>query len=135
MKLVKMRIENFRSYDNVEVELSDLSVIIGQNDAGKSTLLDALNIFFENEKPLDNDSNVFSQREEIVITCFFETDKQMEIFLDSAESERTQTTLMDEYLLDDKELLQIKKVWTKGKLKAPLLSQIILAIGKSHSSH
>ena len=117
MKLVKIKIENFRSYDNVEVELSNLSVIVGQNDVGKSTLLDALNIFFENEKPLHNDNNVFSQKEEIIITAFFEVDKQMEIFLDSAESEKTQTTLIDEYLLDNKGLLQIKKVWAGGKPK------------------
>uniref|UniRef100_UPI003A898197 AAA family ATPase n=5 Tax=Helicobacteraceae TaxID=72293 RepID=UPI003A898197 len=70
MKLVKIKIENFRSYDNVEVELSNLSVIVGQNDVGKSTLLDALNIFFENEKPLHNDNNIFSQKEEIIITAF-----------------------------------------------------------------
>ncbi|WP_301006788.1 MULTISPECIES: AAA family ATPase, partial [Helicobacter] len=105
MKLVKIKIENFRSYDNVEVELSNLSVIVGQNDVGKSTLLDALNIFFENEKPLHNDNNIFSQKEEIIITAFFEADKQMEIFLDSAESEKTQTTLIDEYLLDNNGLL------------------------------
>ncbi|WP_297579550.1 ATP-binding protein [uncultured Helicobacter sp.] len=117
MKLVKIKIENFRSYDNVEVELSNLSVIVGQNDVGKSTLLDALNIFFENEKPLHNDNNIFSQKEEIIITAFFEADKQMEIFLDSAESEKTQTTLIDEYLLDNNGLLQIKKVWAGGKPK------------------
>lgn len=117
MQLVKTKIENFRSYQSVEFELPKLSVIIGKNDVGKSTILDALNIFFENEKPLDNDANVYSVNKEISITCLFRVETNMPIFLDSAESENTQTTLDNEYLLDNNGLLQIKKVFEKGKLK------------------
>ena len=117
MQLIKIKIENFRSYESVEVDLDNLSVIVGKNDIGKSTILDALNIFFENEKPLDNDTNVYSTNKEISITCFFRAETNMPIFLDSAESENTQTTLESEYLLDDNALLQIKKVFEKGKLK------------------
>lgn len=47
MKLVKCKIENFRSYKNIEFKFSDLSVIIGKNDVGKSTLFDALDIFLK----------------------------------------------------------------------------------------
>lgn len=86
-----------------------MSVIIGRNDVGKSTLLEALNIFFENEKPLNDDVNIESQDNKISITCFFEVDETMEIHLDSAESEQTQTSLKDEYLLNNEKLLQIKK--------------------------
>lgn len=117
MKLVKVKIENFRGYKNNEIELSKLSVIIGKNDVGKSTLLDALNIFFENEKPLENDANVYSDKNEIIITCFFEINPNDAIFLDSAKTEKTQTTLESEYLLDNNSLLQIKKIFEKGKLK------------------
>lgn len=117
MKLVKVKIENFRGYKNSEIELSKLSVIIGKNDVGKSTLLDALNIFFENEKPLENDANVYSGKNEISITCFFEINPNGNIFLDSAKTEKTQTTLESEYLLDNNGLLQIKKIFEKGKLK------------------
>ena len=118
MRLAKVKIENFRSYENCEIELSNLSVIIGKSDVGKSTLLDALNIFFENEKPLDNDANVYSTNKEIVITCFFKVETNKPIFLDSTESENTQTTLESEYLLDDNGFLQIKKVFEKGKLQS-----------------
>ncbi|EDK8419701.1 OLD family endonuclease, partial [Campylobacter jejuni] len=58
MKLVKCKIENFRSYKNIEFKFSDLSVIIGKNDVGKSTLFDALDIFFENNKALEDDVNI-----------------------------------------------------------------------------
>lgn len=70
MQLCKIKIENFRTYKDSEIELSKLSVIIGKNDVGKSTLLDALNIFFENEKPLENDTNIYLNNSEIIITCF-----------------------------------------------------------------
>jgi putative ATP-dependent endonuclease of OLD family len=36
------RIQNFRSLGNIEVELSDLTVLIGANNAGKTSFLDAL---------------------------------------------------------------------------------------------
>lgn len=118
MRLTKVNIENFRSYQNIEIELSDLNIIVGKNDVGKSTLLDALNIFFENEKPLDNDANAYSTSKEIIITCFFKAEYNKPIFLDSTESENTQTTLESEYLLDDNGFLQIKKFFEKGKIKS-----------------
>ncbi|EGD5937298.1 AAA family ATPase [Campylobacter coli] len=71
MKLVKCKIENFRSYENIEFKFSDLSVIIGKNDVGKSTLFDALDIFFENNKALEDDVNMNSSENKFSITCFF----------------------------------------------------------------
>lgn len=116
MHLIKTKIKNFRSYKEAEIELSQISVIIGRNDVGKSTLLDALSIFFENEKPQENDANVHLQTDEISITCFFQVDTQMPIQLDSGDSQNTQTTLQEEYLLNSDNLLQIQKIWKKGKL-------------------
>lgn len=40
--LTDVRISNFRSLGNVEVELGDLTVLIGCNNAGKTSFLDAL---------------------------------------------------------------------------------------------
>lgn len=116
MKLVKCRIENFRSYENVEFNFSDLSVIIGKNDVGKSTLFDALDIFFENNKALEDDVNINSSENQFSITCFFKIESEMQINIDSSDSEQTQTTLKSEYLLNQEGLLQIKKIWEKGKL-------------------
>ncbi|MBW2736136.1 MAG: AAA family ATPase, partial [Deltaproteobacteria bacterium] len=36
------RVQNFRSLANIEVDLSDLTVLIGANNAGKTSFLDAL---------------------------------------------------------------------------------------------
>lgn len=116
MKLVKCKIENFRSYENVEINFTDLNVIIGKNDVGKSTILEALKFFFDENKASDNDINVYSERNNFSISCYFEVDSDERISLDSSESKETSTTLKDEFLLDENGLLQIKKMWEKGKV-------------------
>jgi putative ATP-dependent endonuclease of OLD family len=40
--IVAARVRNFRSLANIEVELNDLTVLIGANNAGKTSFLDAL---------------------------------------------------------------------------------------------
>lgn len=89
MKLVKCKIENFRSYENVEINFADLNVIIGKNDVGKSTILEALKFFFDENKASDNDINVYSERNNFSISCYFEVDSDERISLDL--SERPQT--------------------------------------------
>ncbi|RZK31215.1 MAG: lantibiotic ABC transporter, partial [Hymenobacter sp.] len=49
MKLKTVKLQNFRSYkDEAVVCIDDLTALVGQNDAGKSTVLEALEIFFNN---------------------------------------------------------------------------------------
>lgn len=51
MKLSKMIIENFRSYSHrVELSIEQITAIIGKNDIGKSSILDALDTFFNQSK-------------------------------------------------------------------------------------
>lgn len=51
MKLTKIRIKNFRGYkDSVEINIGDLTAFVGKNDIGKSTVLEALDIFFNEGK-------------------------------------------------------------------------------------
>lgn len=42
MKLTKLRIENYRGLKQFELELDDVTVLIGENNTGKSSVLDAL---------------------------------------------------------------------------------------------
>lgn len=47
MILRKLKLQNFRGYRDVEFEFDDcMNVLIGKNDVGKSTVLEALEIFF-----------------------------------------------------------------------------------------
>ncbi len=48
MKLKSIHIENFRSIKNETIELDDYTCMVGANGTGKSTVLQALNIFFRN---------------------------------------------------------------------------------------
>ena len=50
MRLKAIKIKNFRSYvDEVTITIDDLTAIVGKNDAGKSTILEALEVFFNND--------------------------------------------------------------------------------------
>ena len=47
-KLLIEQLINFRGYESLEVNFDkNFNVIIGKNDIGKSTILEALDIFFE----------------------------------------------------------------------------------------
>lgn len=46
MKIVAFEIEGFRGYsEKRRVDFADLTTFVGKNDAGKSTLLDSLELF------------------------------------------------------------------------------------------
>src|ERR1700722_10790251 len=44
MKITKLKIENFRSVQSLEVNLGDTTVFIGANNAGKTAILEAVRI-------------------------------------------------------------------------------------------
>src|SRR5580700_8224646 len=44
MRITRLRIENFRSIKLLEMELGETTVLIGQNNAGKTAILDAVRI-------------------------------------------------------------------------------------------
>jgi predicted ATP-dependent endonuclease of OLD family len=104
MKLDKLKLRNFRGYSQeTEIDISDLNVIIGKNDIGKSSILEALDIFF-NGKPDKNDLCINHDNRKIQITCIFK-DLPEELILDDS----TVTNLESEYLLNQDKKLEIKK--------------------------
>lgn len=113
-KLKALEIENFRSFkNNTRVDIDNLTTIIGRNDAGKSTILEALEIFFNNDivKIDKSDVNVFSKSDKVRISCIFEESTQP-IILD----EKAVTTIREEYLLNNEGDFEIIKEYD-GKLK------------------
>lgn len=115
MKLKSLFLENFRCFINpVQVYFDDITTFIGKNDIGKSTILEALEIFFNNDvvKIESTDANVLSDSKSVTICCDF-NDIPEEIILDSGSI----TTLASEYLLFSEDTLRIKKVFdcSKGK--------------------
>ncbi|PSJ72969.1 OLD family endonuclease [Sphingobacteriales bacterium UPWRP_1] len=127
MIIKKVIIENFRAYKLIEIPILDgINVIIGKNDVGKSTILEALDIFFgQNKISIDiNDKCIFSSAN-IAITVLFEIDKSKEYLIDTD----IKTKLQDEFLLNKDGLLQIRKEWdcSKGKLTATSLKISLIA--------
>jgi predicted ATP-dependent endonuclease of OLD family len=110
MKLRKLTIKNFRCYKaETTINLDDLTVFIGKNDAGKSSIFDALDIFFNEASPDKDDLHVAANNSEISISCIFEN-LSNEIVIDATYP----TTLKEEYMLNLEGLLEIKKVFSIG---------------------
>ncbi len=107
MKVVSLKLENFRSYRApVTISFNDLTVLIGKNDIGKSSILEALDIFFENRKIDSDDVNIDAKAngDSVKLTVVF-SNLPTEIDLDAG----AKTNLVDEYLLNSSLLLEIKK--------------------------
>lgn len=124
MRLKKVRLKNFRGYSDSVFYINNLNVIIGKNDVGKSTVIDALDIYF-NDAPIEvTDLNVYidpQEKKSIEISCSFEVNPNELITLDS--SENTATTLEAEHLLNKENLLEISKKYeyANGKIKKTIM--------------
>ena len=120
MKLKQLKLSNFRCYrDETVVDLDELVVFVGRNDAGKSTLFEALDIFFEGKSAPDRDDvSVNSDTSRVTITCVF-SEVPSEIVIDAQHI----TDLASEHLLNAKDRLEISKVYDCG-LARPKLSSV-----------
>lgn len=124
MRLVSVSIKNFRCYQNsITVPFDNLTTFVGKNDIGKSTLLEALEIFFNNDtvKIEQTDANVNSEDKQVSIACEFD-ELPEKLILDSD----AETTLAEEFLLTGDNTLKIEKVFDCSK-KAPSVEVFIIA--------
>jgi len=118
MKLISLQLKNFRTYCNETIiNFNDLTALIGKNDIGKSTILEALEIFFNNSLVCcdKDDLSVNSTDSNIEITCTF-ADLPPTLIIDTT----VETSLENEYLLNSDGNLEIKKIFpaTSSKPKA-----------------
>jgi putative ATP-dependent endonuclease of the OLD family len=106
MRLVKAVISNFRGIQGLtEITFNNFNTIVGKNDAGKSTILKALNVFF-NEVPFNKDDiNVFADTN-VTIELYFKVDDENQIIRYDDE-----TIFVLKEILSEDGLLRIKKVW------------------------
>jgi predicted ATP-dependent endonuclease of OLD family len=121
MKVSQVKISNFRGYkDETTIDFNDLTVFVGKNDVGKSTVLEALDVFFNDGKgviKLDkediNKQGLAEGNNDICIAVVFE-DLPASLVIDST----NETTLQDEYLLNSRSKLEIVKIYPNaGKEK------------------
>lgn len=123
MKLVKFKIENFRGYQTeTEIEFGNITAFVGKNDAGKSTILEALDIFFYDGKggviklgpdDVSKRSSHSEGDEDIRLTAVFDN-LPTSIVLDDT----NETSLESEYLLNQDNRLEIVKTFKNGATTA-----------------
>jgi putative ATP-dependent endonuclease of OLD family len=120
MLLKEIILKNFRGYRNEHrIPIDQLTAFVGKNDAGKSTIFDALAIFFEHPLGKIDASDVCVHADcscEVIIGCVF-TDFPEEITIDATSS----TSLSEEYLLNHDGELEIHKIYecSNGKIIKP----------------
>lgn len=133
MRIKSLAISNFRSYyKEVKINFQDLTAIVGKNDIGKSTILEALDVFFHNGKgivKLDKDDiNVNAKANgetDVRISVVFDSLPQSVIIDDSNE-----TTLKKEYLLNRDGDLEVIKVFKNASDK-----NVVVFIKANHPSN
>jgi len=81
MDICHVRIENFRALQIVEIPLNKFSILIGENDVGKTSFLYALDTFFSNKK-ISEKENYFKNdiSKPVVITLSFDNLPEIDDF-------------------------------------------------------
>lgn len=123
MRLTEVKLQNFRGYEiETTIKIEKFTVLVGRNDAGKSTWLDALNIFFNDAEIETDDACVHGNRGDVRITCVF-SDLPTELVLD----DQHPTSLQEEYLVRQDGQLEICRVFNCSSTKARLSRTFVKA--------
>ncbi|MDP2503727.1 ATP-binding protein [Vibrio splendidus] len=114
MKLKQLKIKNFRCYrEEITIGFDDLTALIARNDTGKSTILEALDAFFNLDKLENGDrSTGVSNSISVEITCVFK-DVPRELIIDTD----NRISPAHEYLLNQDGDLEICKIYKGAALK------------------
>ncbi len=123
MKLVQLRLRNFRCYkDEISLDFGDMTALIGRNDAGKSTIMEALDIFFNDALPDKHDASKDGNLADLCVAAVF-GDLPESLVLDQAEL----TSLNHEYLVNSDGQLEIHKIFNGGLDKPKLTTLKLVA--------
>lgn len=119
MKLARIRIRNFRCYKSeIAVDFDDMTAFVGKNDVGKSTVMDALDIFLNEGVPDKHDATKDGDGKDLTIICEF-TNLPPSLVID----EDNPTSFQAEHLLNADARLEIHKTFS-GHIAAPKCTRI-----------
>ena len=122
MKLKVFKIKNFRGYsDEITIDINNFTAFVGKNDIGKSTILEAMNIFFNGG---DSRQLIPIDKDDINKTCLKNGDNDIvfsacfDDLPDTIQIDSTYlTNLKDEYLLNKDGYLEIIKYYPNASSK------------------
>lgn len=126
MKITTVKLNNFRCFkEETKISFEDLTVFVGRNDAGKSTILQALDLFFNEGKGVvkfdkDDICKLGEPAGEAEISVSF-CDLPPTVVID----ETNETTLADEYLLNESGELEIVKKFSPSATKPKVFVRAI----------
>jgi len=119
MKLARIRIRNFRCYKNeVVIDFDDMTAFIGKNDVGKSTVMDALDIFLNESVPDKHDATKDGNGKDLTIICEF-SNLPGSVIID----DESPTSFQEEHLLNAEGRLEIHKTFS-GHLSSPKCTSV-----------
>lgn len=114
MRIHSITVNNYRPFKVLEnVRLGELAIMIGKNDTGKSSILRAIQLFFEKKPKIDTSDvhdNAAPNEDVIIEIAFTLLPEKIEI------EEGIETTFRDEMLLDQNGHLRIRKTYPRDKL-------------------
>jgi putative ATP-dependent endonuclease of the OLD family len=123
MKLIEVRIKNFRCYrEEIAIRIDDMTTLVGKNDAGKSAIMDSLDIFLNDNTPDKDDACQSGDKNDLTISCVF-SDLPDSVILDQT----AYTSFVNEYLVNNNGNLEIIKTFN-GSLEKPKLTKLSLFV-------
>ncbi len=130
MKLRRLRLRNFRCFQNeTSVDFDDITVLIGKNDTGKSTIMEALDIFLNDGSPDRDDGSKNGDPSDLTLICEFD-DLPEEVVID----EDNPTNLADELLLNTEGRLEIHKSYS-GNAQNPKCTGVEVFADHPNAEH
>lgn len=106
MKIKKVSIHNFRSIKEESFSLENFSLLIGENNSGKSNVINAIRTFYE------NDGAKFSEKDDF--PKFPTDDKESWVEITFQTNDDEQATLKSEYRSVDK-LLKVRRYFKSSR--------------------
>ena len=101
-----------------DIDLGGMTALIGRNDSGKSTIMEALDLFLSDSDPDKDDASKTGNAKDLALICEF-NDLPSEIVVDDA----SPTSLQAEFLLNLAGDLEIHKTYS-GHLQKPKCTSI-----------
>lgn len=127
MHISRIKIQNFRLLKNTTLNLKeDLSLLIGKNNTGKTSILVLLEHFFENKKFHYEDFSISLRKDINALSDDTDIDKLViRLFLDIQYDEGDDLSVLSDFILDlDPEIKVVKILFECGVDKKSLLKKV-----------